>query len=122
MSALLARQTRVRDSQDAGATRRMLSRWYLVAMAGLAAVPLALAWVPAHLGTEAGSRAVLRLLNFDLKADVAPTWLSGVVVVAAFSLPLVVTLLGIVRATRVAVSSMALLFSSGASTEALRPT
>lgn len=105
LGALLSRQVReLGVLKTLGATSSMLGRWYVVAMTLLAAAAVGLAWVPARLGVNAWSLAVSRLLNFDLQDDAVPTWVSAVTLGATLSIPLLVTLPGILRATRAPVT------------------
>lgn len=106
LTSLLARQVReIGVLKTLGATRAMLTRGYLTAMALLAVVSVSLAWLPARLGTRAWSRAVAQLLNFDLKDVAVPVWIDVVTLGAALVIPLAAALPSILRATRVSVIS-----------------
>lgn len=106
LTTLLARQVReIGVLKTLGATSPALTRWYVLAMGVFALLAAALAWLPARCGAKAWSIAVAKMLNFDLRNEAIPTWISVVTLVSVLSIPVVVTLPNILRATRAPVLS-----------------
>jgi putative ABC transport system permease protein len=116
LAALLARQVReIGVMKTLGATSAELTRWYTLVMLTFAGAAFGLAWLPGTLGARAWATAVARLLNFDLKEASWVSWVTGVTLVTVLSLPVLVALPTIRRATHGRVYAALSDFGLGAS-------
>lgn len=104
VSALLAQQVRqIAIMKAIGGTSRQIGSLYLVGIAIVAAVALAIA-LPLGLYGAAGFAGVIsQLLNFDIVSPLVPAWLVIALIATGLLLPLILVSIPIRKATRATV-------------------
>jgi putative ABC transport system permease protein len=119
VSALLAQQVRqIAIMKAIGGTSRQIGGLYLVGIAVVAVLALAIA-IPLGLYGAAGFAGVIsQLLNFDIASPLVPVWLIMALIASGLLLPLIFVAVPIRRATRATVREA--LADQGITTNALR--
>jgi putative ABC transport system permease protein len=105
VEALMARQVReIGVMKATGATRGQLERLYLSMLGGLAVIAFVLSLGPGVLGARAWTSAVARVLNFDVASPAIPAWAFALEAGLSISIPLLLTLSTVRRATGISVA------------------
>jgi putative ABC transport system permease protein len=119
LAAMLARQVReIGVMKTVGARTRQIAVLYLVLVAALGALAVAVAWPVGVLGARAFAGVVAGMLNFTVTSLAVPHWVFLCVAAAGLLVPLAVAAVPIGRASRVTVRQA--LDQHGVSSDTLR--